>query len=151
MRSTAIFSIIVLLAFAAVAQTTDFTYQGKLSDGASPANANYDFQFQLYDAALNGNLIGTQSLTDVVVANGIFTVKLNFGSQFNGVDRFLSISVKPAGGPTYTLLNPRQQINSAPYSIRSAEAASCRFQVRCPEAGPSRAASRRIPPAWQSS
>ena len=34
---------------------------------------------------------------------------------------------------------------------RSAEAASCRFQVRCPEAGPSRAASRRIPPAWQSS
>lgn len=122
MRITPILSIIILLAFAAHAQTAEFTYQGKLSDNSIPANANYDLQFQLFDAALNGNLLGTQSLNDVVVANGIFTVKLNFGSQFNGVDRFLAISVKPAGGPAYTLLNPRQQITSAPYAIKSLNA-----------------------------
>ncbi len=48
-------------------------------------------------------------------------------------------------------LHAKPAAPSAPSGCpRSAEAASCRFQVRCPEARPSRAASRRIPPAWQS-
>ena len=34
------------------AQTTAFTYQGKLSDWANPANANYDMQFKLFDTAI---------------------------------------------------------------------------------------------------
>jgi hypothetical protein len=45
---------IVFLLIAAVmsvsAQTTSSTYQGKLSDGSSPANGNFDFEFALYDA-----------------------------------------------------------------------------------------------------
>jgi hypothetical protein len=32
------------------AQTTEFTYQGSLKDNAAPANANYDFEFALFDA-----------------------------------------------------------------------------------------------------
>jgi len=31
------------------AQTTAFTYQGSLKDGATPANGNYDFEFKLFD------------------------------------------------------------------------------------------------------
>ena len=36
---------------ATVAQTTAFTYQGKLADGANPANGNYDFEFRLADGS----------------------------------------------------------------------------------------------------
>ncbi len=121
-----LYSIFILLILTGIsvnissAQTNEFTYQGKLNDNTMAANGSYDFQFQLYDAATGGNLLGTQSIAGVTVTNGIFTVKLNFGSQFNGVDRFLGISVRNAGGPSYTLLNLRQQITSAPYSIRSA-------------------------------
>ncbi len=35
----------LLLACAAFAQTTAFTYQGRLTDGGSPANGSYDLQF----------------------------------------------------------------------------------------------------------
>ena len=31
------------------AQTTGFTYQGKLGDAGAPANGSYDFQFKLFD------------------------------------------------------------------------------------------------------
>ncbi len=32
------------------AQTTEFTYQGSLRDGTAPANANYDFEFAMFDS-----------------------------------------------------------------------------------------------------
>jgi len=116
---TVLITIILLFSISISAQTTEFTYQGKLNDGSLPANGTYDFQFEFYDAVSGGNLLGTQSAASVLVNNGIFIVRLNFGAQFNGTDRFLAISVRNAGGPTYTLLNPRQPISSAPYSIRS--------------------------------
>jgi hypothetical protein len=34
---------------ATLAQTTAFTYQGKLSDGGNAATGQYDFQFKLFD------------------------------------------------------------------------------------------------------
>jgi hypothetical protein len=36
------------------AQGTAFTYQGRLNDGANPANGSYDLAFALYDAASGG-------------------------------------------------------------------------------------------------
>ena len=123
MRIHTIFTILFLAVFTANAQTTEYTFQGRLSDGSLAANGSYDFQFELYDAALGGNLFGTQTVAAVMVSNGFFTVRLNFGDQFNGTDRFLAISVRNAGGgPSYTLLNPRQQITSAPYAIKSLNA-----------------------------
>jgi hypothetical protein len=37
---------------------TAFTYQGQLTDNGSPANGLYDFTFQLFDGATNGNGVG---------------------------------------------------------------------------------------------
>ena len=34
----------------ALAQTTGFTYQGRLTDGGTPANGVYDLQFGLWDS-----------------------------------------------------------------------------------------------------
>ena len=108
-------------ASAALAQTTTFTYQGRLTDSGTPANGNYDLQFALFDSLSGGTQIGsTQTLSTVSISSGAFTVQLDFGAAaFPGANRFLEISVRLAGGGSFTTLSPRQQITSAPYAIRS--------------------------------
>lgn len=114
------FVLLVLSANIASAQTTEFTYQGRLDNGGNPANGNYDFQFRLFDVATGGNALATQQRLGVAVSNGAFTVRLDFGANFNGQPRWLEIAVKPAGSSNpFTTLTPRQQITSAPYAIRS--------------------------------
>ncbi|HWN97659.1 MAG TPA: hypothetical protein VNS63_00145 [Blastocatellia bacterium] len=117
----------LLMAANAVAQTNAFTYQGKLADGGSAANGNYDIQFKLFDTAATGT--GSQQGSTITssstqVAGGIFTVQLDFGSApFAGANRFLEIGVRPAGSANpYTVLSPRQQLTSTPYAIRSKSA-----------------------------
>jgi len=107
----------------AYAQTTEFAFQGSLKDSGSPANANYDFEFALFDALAGGSQIGsTIPKNTVLVTNGVFAVKLDFGSVFPGASRYLEIRVKLSGQPTLTPLTPRQLVNSAPYSIKTLNA-----------------------------
>jgi hypothetical protein len=124
MKIRILIALVLLLAAAnfAFAQTTEFTYQGRLVDGAMPANASYDFEFKLFDVETGGTELGTQTRLGVPVSNGIFTVLLDFASRFPGAARWIEIAVKPAGGPSYTTLNPRQRVSSAPYSIQSLNA-----------------------------
>ena len=115
-----------LCATVAAAQTTGFTYQGRVTDGGMPANGNYDLQFVLWDSASGGNQVGlTQMLNAVPVEAGIFTVTLDFGANaFPGASRFLEISARPSGALSFTLLTPRQQITSTPYAVRSLNSAA---------------------------
>jgi hypothetical protein len=102
------------------AQSNQLTYQGSLNDSNLPATGNYDFEFALYDALNAGNQIGPVQLRNgVAVANGIFTVKLDFGAAFPGAARFLEIRVRAAGQPGITVLAPRQPVDSSPYAIKS--------------------------------
>lgn len=123
-------SVIVLMSLVVgmkvVAQTTAFTYQGKLTDAGNPANGNYDLQFALFDNVSGGTQFGsTLTRTGTSVSAGIFTVQLDFGvSAFPGANRFLEIRVGPAGGSAFTTLSPRQQISSTPYAIRTVSAAA---------------------------
>jgi hypothetical protein len=123
---TFLFLSIVLNAGFVQAQTSAFTYQGKLTDMSAAANGNYDFTFRLFDAASDGTQIGTDVVLDNVQAtNGIFTVNLDFGTNAfsNGAARFLEISVRTgASTGAFTTLSPRQQITSAPFSIKSLNA-----------------------------
>jgi DNA-binding beta-propeller fold protein YncE len=113
---------------AAVAQTSTFTYQGRLTDNGTPANAIFDLQFKLYDTATvgTGALQGspdTVTNPSVQVTDGVFTVQLDFGAPaFSGGDRFLEINVRHPGDPSYTTLAPRQQLTSSPYSVRTLSA-----------------------------
>ncbi len=101
-----------------IAQGTAFTYQGRLNDGGSPANGNYDLQFTIYGALSNGSAVaGPTVLNDVAVSNGLFTVALDFGNQFPGAARWLEIAVRTNGGGSYSNLVPRQRITAAPYAI----------------------------------
>jgi hypothetical protein len=122
----AILAIMFLATSAALAQTTGFTYQGRLTDGGTSANGNYDLQFALFDSLSGGTQVGsTQTLNTVAVNNGVFTVSLDFGANaFPGASRFLEISARPAGSGSFTLLSPRQPITSTPYAVRSLNATS---------------------------
>ena len=116
---------VIAIAVSTAAQTSSFTYQGHLTDGAAAANGNYDLQFVLFDSATGGTPIGTQVVPSVAVSGGIFTVQLDFGANaFPGANRFLEISARPAGAGSFTTLSPRQQISSTPYAIRTLSAAS---------------------------
>jgi len=104
---------------AAAALGTSITYQGRLTDGGSPANGPYDLIFLLRDGAVSGNVVGNSvELDDVDIANGLFTVQLDFGpGAFNGDARWLQIGVRPWDSyGAYAELLPWQQLTAAPYA-----------------------------------
>jgi hypothetical protein len=118
---------ILIAAATARAQTTAFTFQGRLNDTGVPANGNYDMQLTLFDTATSGT--GTQigstiTLPGVKVTSGVFTVQLDFtAAAFTGADRFLEVGVAPAGsGNPFTILDPRQPITPTPYALFSLNA-----------------------------
>lgn len=103
------------------AQSTVFTYQGRLNDGINSANGIYDLRFTIFDAASGGVAQGnplTNSATGVT--NGLFMVMLDFGAGiFDGSPRWLEIGVRTNGSAGFTNLVPRQAVTSAPYAIRA--------------------------------
>ncbi|MEJ2210549.1 MAG: right-handed parallel beta-helix repeat-containing protein [Anaerolineae bacterium] len=103
---------------------TAFTYQGRLSDGGSPASGTYDLEFKLYDSANGDNQVGsTITVDDQTVSNGLFTVELDFGGAFDGTALWLEIGVR--GGSesgAYTTLVPRQTLSATPYARYAAGA-----------------------------
>src|SRR5881394_2034930 len=119
-KNTTAFMIIALVilfgARHAGAQSSSFTYQGRLTDGGTAANGNYDLQFALWDSASGGTQIGsTVTLNTVAVSNGVFNVSLDFGAgSFNGANRFLEISARPISGGAFTVLTPRQPVTATP-------------------------------------
>ncbi len=100
------------------AQGTAITYQGRLNDGANPANGEYDLTFALFSVVSGAGQVGntiTNSATGV--SNGLFTVNLDFGNQFPGANRWLEIGVRTNGGGAFATLTPRQQLAATPYAI----------------------------------
>jgi hypothetical protein len=107
------------------AQGTAFTYQGRLNDGSSPANGNYDMQFYLRNAAVAGSPVGnTNTVAPVQASNGLFTVTLNFGAGiFTGSPLWLEIGVRTNGSvAAYTTLSPRQPLTPSPYALFAPQA-----------------------------
>lgn len=130
-----IFLAIVMFCVSTQAQSTEFTYQGNLKDGSNAANANYDFEFRLYAADSGGSSLGTLQRNGVPVTAGTFAVKLDFGSQFPGSNRFLEIAVRPAGGGSFATLSPRQSIGSSPYAIKSLSAETAQTAANSSQLG----------------
>ncbi len=101
---------------------TGFMYQGRLVDGASLANGNYELGFRLFDSLSGGAAVGPElNQASVAVSQGLFTVELDFGAAaFNGSERWLQISARPVGSvdPAEVLV-PRQPIAVVPYALRS--------------------------------
>lgn len=109
-------SLIVLASGICFAQTSAFTYQGKMGSNGAPANGPHQFEFKLFDAATGTNQIGTTQTATATVQNGSFSMRLDCGAAAfaAGQDLWLEISVRLSGGDPYTVLTPRQQIMGRP-------------------------------------
>jgi hypothetical protein len=115
----------LLLALAARAQTSTFTYQGVLAANGGLVTGNYDFRFSLLDT--NSNVVGGPvTNAPVGVTNGLFTAPVNLGSAvFNGAPLWLEIGVRTNGATgAYTVLAPNQPVTSTPYAIQALNAAA---------------------------
>jgi hypothetical protein len=128
MRNPALsFLLIVLASATCLAQTSAFTYQGKLAEAGLPANGVYQFEFKLFDTDSGGNQVGSTQTVIATVQGGTFTTQLDFGAAAfpADADRWLEIGVRPnASGSPYTTLSPRQQLSSVPFAVRSRQATS---------------------------
>lgn len=96
--------------------STSFTYQGELRQADTPFSGNVDVTFRLFDAASGGAQVGAAlGVPALAVADGRFTVDLDFGVVFDGQARWLEIEVDG------TTLTPRQPLNAAPYALYALE------------------------------
>lgn len=99
---------------------TAITYQGQLKNVSGPVNGNCDFQFSLWDSLSNtiGQIGSTLTRPNVALADGRFTVQLDFGANaFTGDARWLQIAVGCPSGDSYVTLAPRQPLTPAPYAL----------------------------------
>ena len=118
-----------------LAQTTAFTYQGRLLDRGQPANGRYAMQFALANAATNGNYVVPPITSGAVpVSNGLFAVTLDFGGNVcDGSGRWLEIGVRTNGSTApYTLLSPRQAITATPYAVFASSSATASVAATLP-------------------
>ncbi len=141
----------IVLAFAAIAagtgtalaQSTAFTYQGKLNNNAQPAEGTHDFRFKLFDAATGGTQIGTtQCVDNLSVTGGVFTATIDFGQQYITTgQRFLEIEVRKDTGLNcsnvggFVVLAPRQPVTPTP----TAQHAKTAFALAAADGSPSNA------------
>jgi hypothetical protein len=125
MKSTKISAILVLVSVVfffcpgfskASSSGTAFTYQGRFYDAGYPLNGQYDLQFKLYDAPKAGSQKGSAIiLNGFNIVDGYFTAELDFGSVFDSNDRWLQISIRPAGPNdtnAYVTVTPRQKVTA---------------------------------------
>ena len=98
----------------ALAADNAFTYQGSLMESGSPMNGTADIDVSLWNALAAGSQVGlTQSMVAVPVADGLFSLELDFGAAALDGDRWLEITING------TTLSPRQKVTASPYSIHT--------------------------------
>jgi hypothetical protein len=92
---------------------TAITYQGRLAAGGVPVNGPVSASFRLYDAAVDGTLVGNvQSFPALEVVDGMFVADLDFGDGvFVASARWLEIEVNGE------ILTPRQPVLPAPLAL----------------------------------
>ena len=108
------------------AQSTEFTYQGKLRAGGVDANGPYDLRFRLFDAEAGGIEVSgiPWDMDNVPVTAGIFKAVIDFGPSYPLTEtRWLQIEIREGAstGP-YMLLDPRQKITATPYAVTASTA-----------------------------
>jgi hypothetical protein len=113
-------AVVFVIPLSALAQSTAFTYQGRLTVDGTNVSGTFDFTFTLFDSPTNGNQVGgtlTNGLTPV--AAGRFTVPLDFGiGVFDGTPLWLELGIRPSGSNVdYTVLSPNQALTATPYAL----------------------------------
>jgi hypothetical protein len=92
--------------------------RGALRESGAPVNGTRNITFRVFDASSGGAQVGSDiAMTGVVVADGLFSVSLDFGTGvFQGDARWLEIQVGAS------VLTPRQELTPVPYALFAANA-----------------------------
>jgi hypothetical protein len=110
----------------AAAQSTAFTYQGRLDHGSNVL-FTADMTFTLFTTNTDGSPVGGPITNSYVQAssNGLFTTTIDFGSGIwtGTTPNWLEIGVRTNGIGAFTILTPRQLITPTPQSIYALNAA----------------------------
>lgn len=116
------FTVLAGMAQGPVDQT--FTYQGQLLRGGNYYSGSCNFKFSLFNAAAGGSQVGSvQTVNQVTVKDGYFTVNLNSGSEFGttaftGSKRYLTIQVRCPEDSAFVALNSqRVELKAAPLAL----------------------------------
>jgi microcystin-dependent protein len=99
--------------------TTAFTYQGFLKDKDKPIDDEFDLEFRLFDANVDGSQLGLVTYDNYLVVDGHVAVELDFGSDvFTGQRRWLQVSIHKSNAPQpFTDLAPRLELTLTPYAL----------------------------------
>jgi hypothetical protein len=118
------FSLLNLLT-AVVLPAETFTYQGRLENSGLPFTGSAAIRLGLYTVASGGVALRTETFADVMVRDGIFTVKATSmgAGDFNGGVRYLGIEVS-SDRETWTPLLPRQEVTWSPMAMHARNAES---------------------------
>ena len=93
-------------------------YAGQLTgdDGTPVTDGTYDFVFTLYDEEEGGNLLWSETQTDVRVSDGRFAVMLGSVNLLPGASKeatsWLQVSVRGAMDQDFAVLAPRQKLGA---------------------------------------
>lgn len=114
LRRALVLAALASLPAAAFAVSSVFVYQGELRENNARANGSYDLQFALQTSA--GVPVGAPLLHEAVpVADGRFSVELDFGASITGADFQLQIGVRPdASNGAFTPLLPATALRPTP-------------------------------------
>jgi hypothetical protein len=124
-------ALLVLLAVTALAQVPrTINYQGRARSSNQPVTGLHDMTLRIYDAETGGNVLFTETHTDVRFTNdGIFTVAIGDATP-GGLPETLPFDQQYWMGVTISGINgsqelaPRLTLRSTPYSLRAAVADS---------------------------
>ncbi len=96
---------------------TRFTYQGRLEFDGIPANGEYQFTVNLWDAAAGGSMLATWGpAVEVPVTNGIFILGVDFGLPYSeGLPRWIEVLVRPNSSADPFIPLGRQELTGSPH------------------------------------
>lgn len=103
--------------------STAFTYRGQLKDASILVSGTYSFRFVLYADHTGGKRLAVAVENDVVVTNGSFTVRLDFGRDyFRTSESWLEVEVQPANQQdSFKALSPRQLLRPTGNALSAAD------------------------------
>jgi len=90
-------------------------YQGRLTDtSGTPREGSYSITFRIYDAEAAGNLLWSETHSNVTVTNGIFDILLGSATPLDlPFDKQYYLAIQVGSDPEMT---PKQQIASVGYA-----------------------------------
>ncbi len=125
MKQMSLFGLILISLFFAGCGvlTPQFSYQGRLTDASgSPLNGQYTFVYSLYNDNSAGDLIYSETESNVTVENGLFSSVIGpetiaAGLAPEDLAQPLWLEVQVGNGTITETLTPRQKLYGAPYAM----------------------------------